>query len=191
MAKLATVPADTARNLAAEARQAGIRAGVIAFLALVVGGVVQHLSGILAIGLMIGGLLVAGVFGLAAIRGNRLRKTLPEEARRVVVVGWTRAPDGSNYAIFSPGANLESAEPELVLKLASARYVESGKAILLGSNGPKGSAALVDGAGKVLGVGGLRSPGNASKVWARRHESTPWWAGAGTRKPPPAPRKRR
>jgi hypothetical protein len=191
MANLAKVPAGTASNLASEARQTGIRAGVIAFIALTVGGVVEHASGILALGLTIGGLLVAGVFSITAIRANRLRRTLTEEARRVVVVGWTRAPDGSNYAIFSPGADTESADPELVLKLASARDVGSGKAILLGSNGPKGAAALVDTAGNVLGVGGLRSPVNATKVWARRHDATPWWAGAGRRKPPPARRTRR
>jgi hypothetical protein len=191
MANLAKIPAETASNLASEGRQAAIRAGVIAFIALVVGGVVKHLSGILAVGLTVGGLLVAGVFALAAIRTRRIRKTLPEETRRVVVVGWTRAPDGSNYAIFSPGSNTESSDPELVLKLASARYVVSGKALLLGSNGPKGTAALVDAQGKVLGIGGLRRPANANKVWARRGESTPWWAGAGNRKPAASPRKRR
>jgi hypothetical protein len=191
MASLAKVPADTARNLASEARQAGIRAGVIAFIALTVGGVVKHASGVLAIGLTVGGLLVAVVFSITAIRANRLRRGLPEEARRVVVVGWTRAPDGSNYAIFSPGADTVSADPELVLKLAGARDVGSGKAILVGSNGPKGAAALVDAAGTVLAVGGFRSPANATKVWARRHDATPWWAGAASRKAPSAPRTRR
>ena len=191
MASLAKVPAATAKNLASDARQTGIRAGVIAFIALTVGGVVQHASGVLAIGLTVGGLLVAGVYSLTALRANRLRRSLPAEARRVVVVGWTRAPDGSNYAIFSPGANIESADPELVLKLASARDVGSGKALLLGSNGPKGAAALVDAAGNVLGVGALRSPANGTKVWARRHDATPWWAGAASRKAPSAPRTRR
>jgi hypothetical protein len=191
MAKLAAVPPDAARNLGKEARDAAIRAGVIAFIALVLGGVVQHALVILAIGLTAGGLAVAAVYALIAIRAFSIRRSLPAEARRVTAVGWTRAPDGSNYAIFPTGSDIQSDQPELVLKLARSRDVASTRAFLLGSNGPRGSAALVDDRGSVLAVGGLRRPASARKVWERRGESTPWWAGAGNRKPPPPSKKRR
>jgi hypothetical protein len=182
MAKLVTEPPAAARNLAVEARDSAIRAGVLAFIALVVGGVVQHAVVVIAIGLTLGGLLVAAVYALIALRAFSVWRHMPAEARRVTVIGWTRAPDGTNYAIFPTGSDTGSTAPELVLKLTRARDVVQTRAFLLDADGTRGRAALVDDKGTVLAVGRLRGAASAQKVWQRRREPTPWWAGAGKRR---------
>jgi hypothetical protein len=190
MAKLVTVPPAAAKNLGAEARESAIRAGVLTFIALAVGGVVKHALVILAVGLTLGGLVVAAVYALIAFRAFSIRRRIPSEARRVTVVGWTRAPDGTNYAVFPTGSDTDATPPELVLKLTRSRDVVQTRALLLDTAGSR-VAALVDNEGSVLAVGRLRGAANAQKVWQRRSESTPWWAGAGKRTPPPAAKKRR
>jgi hypothetical protein len=190
MTKLVTVPPAAAKNLGAEARDAAIRAGVLTFIALCVGGVVKHALVILAVGLTLGGLVVAAVYALIAFRAFSIRRGIPAEARRVTVLGWTRAPDGTNYAIFPTGADTDSTPPELVLKLTRSRDVVQTRALLLEATGTR-VAALVDNAGNVLAVGRLLGGESAQKVWQRRSESTPWWAGAATRTPASAAKKRR
>ncbi|MEO9175310.1 MAG: hypothetical protein ABI317_07320 [Gaiellales bacterium] len=189
MAKLATLPPAAAANLAREARDAAIRAGVLAFIALVLGGVVRHALAILAIGLTAGGLIVAAAYALIAFRAFSIRRRLPAEARRIIAIGWTRTPDGTNYAIFPTGGDTLSTPPELVLKLTRARDVAQTRAFLLGGEGSR-SAALVDEKGAVLAVGRLRGAANGQKVWQHRAERTPWWAGAGNHRPPDAKTRR-
>ncbi len=194
MAKLYKLPANAARNLRSEANQSAIRAGVIAFVALLVGGVIESGSAIIAAGLAIGGLCVAFVYGLSALRAYALVRNLPDETARVDAVGWTRAPDGSNYAIFTSGRDPRTDEPDLVLRLGSSKDTTTTKALLLGPLSPRRSAALIGPDGEVLAVGGLRRDENAKRVWARRADDTPWWAGRAKRTPaasPPAGRKRR
>jgi hypothetical protein len=182
MAKLVTVPPAAAKNLATEARDSAIRAGVLTFIALTVGGVVEHAVVVIAIGLTLGGLLVAAVYAIVAFRAFSVWRHMPAEARRVIVVGWTRAPDGTNYAIFPTGTDTASTPPELVLKLTRSRDVVQTRAFLLDGDGARGPAALVDNEGTVLAVGRMRGAASAQKVWQRRSEPTPWWAGAGKRR---------
>jgi hypothetical protein len=56
------------------------------------------------------------------------------------------------------------------------------RAFLLDADGTRGPAALVDNEGTVLAVGRMRGAASAQKVWQRRREPTPWWAGAGKRR---------
>ncbi|HEY1479090.1 MAG TPA: hypothetical protein VGF46_03640 [Gaiellales bacterium] len=184
MAALVKTPAATAKNLRDEVRRSAVRAGVIAFIALTLGGVLEHSSVVIAIGLTLGGLIVCAVFALVAIRANRIRRRLPGECRQVLAVGWTREPDGSNYALFRSGR--EGAEPDLVLRLTTSRQVGTSRALLLGASDEQRTTALLTGDGGILAIGTLRRPESARRAWARRDEPRPWWAAAFTRKTPPA-----
>jgi hypothetical protein len=57
------------------------------------------------------------LLGTAAVRARMARRAMGAGCREVYAVGWTRVPDGVNYAVFSPGADPEAAEPQLVLRL--------------------------------------------------------------------------
>lgn len=179
MARLDRLPPKAAGNLRSEANQSAIRAGVIALIALLAGGVIETGSGIIAAGLTIGGLCVAFVYGRSAYRAYAIVRNLPGETARVSAVGWTRAPDGSNYAIFASGSDQQHTDPDLVLRLGGVKDTTTTKALLLGPVGKRRSTALIGPDGEVLAVGSLRQPENAKRVWARRDEPSPWWAGAG------------
>jgi hypothetical protein len=180
MAKLAKLPPETGANLRSEGNQAGIRGGVILLVTLLAGAVIETASAIVAIGLTIGGVAVSFVYLLTALRASVLLRELPAETRRVAVVGWTRPPDGTNYAIWPAGAD-QGDEPEAVLGAGGARDVVSGGALLLVTTRLRRSAALIGPAGQVLGIGSLRSPARAAKVWTRRDEPSPRWAGFANR----------
>jgi hypothetical protein len=189
MARLVKLPAATRPNLRSEANQSAIRAGVIALVSLLIGAVVESASAIIAVGLTIGGLLVSSVYLVTALRASVLLRELPDETRRVTVTGWTRTPDGTNYAIYPAGGDLQH-DPQSVLRVGSARDIAAGTAFLLETARLRRSAALIGSGGEVLGVGSLRSPASAARVWARRGEPSPWWVGPTKRSDPAAPKRR-
>jgi hypothetical protein len=177
-----TLSETAVKNLRSEANQLAIRAGVILFVALTVGAVVDAASFVIAIGLMAGGILVAIAYAWGALRARKLVGNLPEQPERVQVAGWTRTPDGTNYAIWPAGADSRTQEPAYVLRLSTAKkQTGSGEALLLGPVSPRRSAALVGADGEILGVGGMRSAQSAARAWARRGDAAPWWTGPGGR----------
>jgi hypothetical protein len=121
-----------------------------------------------ALGLLV---CVAAFAAFQAYQTRYARQRLRDGCREVLAVGWTRYPDGCNYAVFGPGADPGIAEPELVVRLHTRRRTRTSPAFLCGRTTPSRwrSVALLDPDGEVLGVGRVRPTASAEKVWRRRH----------------------
>jgi hypothetical protein len=133
------------------------------------------------------GLTVAAIYSWAALRTRAARRGLRHGCRAVLAVGWTRVPDGCNYALFAPDADAAATEPELVIRLPTRREVTTGPGVLWGSTRASrwNSVALLKEDGGLLGVGRVRPSAGGRKVWERRHSPTPWWAIGGSLNEPP------
>jgi len=131
--------------------------------------------------------VVAVLFTIVAYRTGVARRGLRKGCREVLAVGWTRAPDGCNYAVFTRDVDPAGAEPELVIRLPTRRQTRSSVAFLCGSTKPSrwGATALLAPDGELLALGRVRSRASGQKVWRRRHAPTPWWsAGENLASPP-------
>lgn len=130
----------------------------------------------------------SAVFGLQAYRTRTAKRHLRNGCMaEVLAVGWTRVPDGCNYAIFPPESDPTEREPDLVIRLPRAVATGTQRAWLCGSSEPSlvGGVALIDRSGRVVAVGRVRSPRSGAKVWARRHAPTPRWMGGRHLNDPP------
>jgi hypothetical protein len=120
-----------------------------------------------AVGILV---IVAVLYAFQAYQTRYARRRMKDGCREVLAVGWTRYPDGCNYALFAPDANPVTAEPELVVRLPTRRRTTSSPAWLCGRTEPSRwrAVALLDPEGDVLGVGGVRHTASGEKVWRRR-----------------------
>jgi hypothetical protein len=186
---LAPPPVNAASNLATyERRTWGVVLGCTTggFVALVATSVVRVPEG-LAVVVATFLLTVAFFFAIGAVRTRIARRGLTRGCREVFAVGWTRSPDGCNYAVFNRTVDpATGGDPELVLRLPTRRGVTSSLAFLCGETRPSrwGAASLFSADGEVLGAGRVLPTARGQKIWRRRHAPTPWWsAGGGLNQP--------
>ena len=179
-------PQDADLPLAAEARKRGgiATALVLAGLVVLPLAYTSGAPGLWTIAVCVPALGL--LFGSAARRALVIRRALPKPCRSVLAVGWTRTPDGCNYAVFPPGAAPARIEPTLVIRLTLVRATTTTHALLVGSTRPHRSAALVSPDGDLVGVGRVLRSSRARKVWAGRHRSTPRWVMDPGRNSPPS-----
>jgi hypothetical protein len=184
----AELPTEAAVNLARYKRWTwSIAAGCLvgAFTALAATSIVALPEGV-AVVVAVFLVTVAFFFMVGAYRVRVARRGLNRGCREVLAVGWVRAPDGCNYAVFKCDDDPAKADPELVLRLPTRRRTMSSPALLCGSTRPSrwGAASLFSPDGRVLAVGRVRSQTSGHKVWRRRNAPTPWWtAGGGMNQP--------
>jgi hypothetical protein len=130
--------------------------------------------------------LISFAYALTAIRAQKVRTSLGHGCLRVLAVGWTRSPDGCNFAVFPPDADPAISEPALVVRLATIRSTMTGHALLAGELRRGKAVAIFTPGGEVLAVGRVRGDARAQRVWARRKRKTPWWSASSGRDSPPS-----
>lgn len=135
------------------------------------------------IGLFIG--LGAGSIAAAfAMNGYRLRNaqhSLLGPYRKVWAVGWSRPPDGCNYALFD-GLQQAGGRPDWVLRLPTVRDVQSGAGFLCGEPQPGrllGGHALIADTGTLLAAGRIVRHDLGQKRWERRTTPKSGWVSGG------------
>ena len=129
------------------------------------------------------------MLAIRALRARFANRSVRSSSRLVRIVGWTRGPDTSHYAVFAPGPRVANAAPEVVIRLSRVQRTADCDAWLCGRAEPSfwNSVALFDDHGALLGVGRVLPRAKALKVWQRRHRRTPWWVlGARDRNQPPS-----
>ena len=125
----------------------------------------------------VGTLLVASFFVLTALRSRRVRAELGKGCLRVAVVGWTRAPDGCNFALFLSGDDpADGGDPDFVVRLATKRPTTMTEALVAGEFSAQSPVAILSSDGEDVEVGRVRDVWSASRVWARRNEGTPLYS---------------
>ncbi len=148
----------------------------VAMLALAVGVVTLPLpAGILY--LPAGAIAIAALFLLVAYRARAAERCLEGPCVEVFAVGWARAPDGCNYALFDSGADPSTDKPRWVLRLPRVRPLSSTRARLCGEPRPTllGGRALIGRDGTLLAVGRIVDDATAQRRWERRHDKSPTW----------------
>jgi hypothetical protein len=134
----------------------------------------------------IGFALVSLFFIWAVFRLQMARRSLAGPYLRVWAVGWSRAPDGCNYALFDPD-DTSHERPEWVLRLPIVRPVQSAAATLCGSPRPGAvldSHALIDLDGNLIAAGRVVTADVGQKRWDRRHKPKSRWVAGPAPKPP-------
>ncbi len=138
-------------------------------------------------GVVLAAPLIATFFMLTATRARYVRLSLRNEYRRVLAVGWSRAPDGCNYAVFPLDSDTTTRDPDLVIRLATVRPTRTTVALLADAPAwPWDAAALFAEDGEILAVGRVRKHDNGVRVWSRRNQDTPWWSMNPGRNSPPS-----
>src|SRR5438552_1752885 len=180
------VPPRASENLREAERAAWRGAAYLALgaIAATLGAVVTSMA--LLWGIAAGCTLVAFFFALNARRARRVRSALATGCLSALTVGWTRAPDGCNIALFLPNADPATSEPEFVVRLGTVRPTTTAQAVVVGDVRPLRAVAIITTDGDVLGVGRVRAKANGQRVWARRHRGVPWWSASSGRELPPS-----
>lgn len=129
---------------------------------------------------------IAGFFCLTALRARTLRQHMSAGCRRALVVGWTRTPDGTNYAVFAPQADPTESDPDYVIRLALSQQTGTAEALVAGKRAAWRAAAVLSQEGQVFAVGRVRAASNGRRVWKRRHRKTPWWVRGRSLNAPPS-----
>jgi hypothetical protein len=130
----------------------------------------SRLPGTLAMILVLGPALFVVIVGVAAFRTSMARRKMAQGCRAILAVGWTRYPDGCNYAVFSPEADPATDDPKLVVRLPLRRRTVVSPALLCGPTRPSRlhAASLFAPDGHFLGAGRVRPQASGLKVWRRR-----------------------
>ncbi len=186
MTDLHQPPAGSDSTLAREERRAWTRALSVAGPTVLMAVFVAPRIGRIGWLVVACGVGPAAVFTLVGYYTGVARRGLRQGCREVLVVGWTRIPDGCNFAVFPADADPHEVSPEFVLRIPTLRDTAKSLAWLCGT--PKRSRfhalALLRLDGVVLGIGRVRSDRSSRKVWARRHSPTPRWIGGPPSTPP-------
>jgi hypothetical protein len=132
------------------------------------------------------GVLLPVLYVSTARRARAVRRMLSHGCVSVVAVGWTRSPDGCNFAIFPPDANPSATEPSAVIRLSTIRPTATTAALLAGELRRSKPVALFTTDGQALAVGRVRSRSRAQRVWARRNSTTPWYSASFGRESSPS-----
>src|SRR4029077_16493280 len=126
-----------------------------------------------------------GTVGLLFIwtrfRLKEARRRLAGPYRKVWAVGWSRPPDGCNYALFE-GQQMRGDRPDWVLRLPTVKAAQSRAAFLCGEIRPgniTAGNALIGQDGSLLAAGRIVAERTGQRKWQRRSARKSRWVGGG------------
>jgi hypothetical protein len=117
------------------------------------------------------GIFLGGLFGVAWYRSRRVVSNLRNGPfSHVHAIGWTRPPDGCNYALFPEWTGVPG-NPKWILRLPLRRPMYEADGWLCGSSEPSlmGASALIDEGGVLLGYGRIIGHKKGLRRWNRRN----------------------